>query len=122
MTDVTIERETLERAQLPAEISPDGREIWDWAAKLSDIAQRRDDAHKLAIRIRNMETTCGSCSRWMTRSCPGERHDNKKGRSVGPSSMSPKCGQFDMDSLTRRELGPAQEKLAALTATPSGGA
>ena len=103
--------------QLPAEISPDGREIWDWASKLSDLAQRRDEAAKLAVQIRNMETTCGCCSRWMTRDCPRERHDNKKGRSVGPSSMHAKCGQFDMNSLTRKELGPAKEKYARLTAT-----
>jgi len=103
--------------QLPAEISPDGREIWDWASKLSDLLQRRDEARRLAVQIRNMETTCGCCSRWMTSACPGERHDNKKGRSVGPSSMSAKCGQFDMDALTRKELGPAKEKLARLTPT-----
>lgn len=111
----------MDTPQLPAEISPNGREIWDWASKLSDLAQRMDEARRLAIRIRNMETTCGCCSRWMTRACPGERHDNKNGRSVGPSSTSPKCGQFDMDSLTRKELGPAKEKLAALTATPTAG-
>lgn len=108
----------MDMPKLPAEISPDGREIWDWASKLSDLAQRRDDVRRLAAQIRNAETTCGSCSLWMTRSCPGERHNNK-GRSVGPSSMSPKCGQFNMDSRTLKELESAKEKFTRLTATPT---
>lgn len=111
---------------LPREISSDGREIWDWASKLSAEVQRRDDIRKLSIQIRNAETQCGSCETWMTRSCPREVHSNKTGRSTGPSSQSIKCDKFRMTGYSARELESAKEKLIALSqppgaATPKGG-
>ena len=99
---------------LPKEISPDGREIWDWAAKLSSEVYRRDEISKLAVRIRNAETQCGSCADWMTRSCPRETHSNKTGRSTGPSSQAIKCEQFRMTACGSRELEAAKAKLDRL--------
>lgn len=104
---------------LPREISVDGREIWDWAAKLSAEVHRRDEIAKLRVQIRNAETQCGNCADWMTRACPREVHSNKTGRSTGPSSQSIKCQQFRMTAYGARELEAARTKLAALTTPPS---
>lgn len=104
---------------LPAEISPDGREIWDWASRLSDAVHRADEAKRLAQQIRNAETQCGGCEFWMTRSCPRERHDNIKGRSSGPSSQALKCSQFVMTRATAAGLEAARAQLAK-AASPSG--
>ena len=101
---------------LPTNVSPDGREIWDWAAKLSAEVHRRDETRRLAIQIRNSETLCGNCADWMTRACPRESHSNTTGRSTGPSSLSLKCQQFRMTGYRARELEAAKQKLAALQA------
>lgn len=106
---------------LPREVSADGREIWDWAAKLSAEVQRRDDIRKLSIQIRNAETQCGSCESWMTRSCPREVHSNRTGRSVGPSSQSIKCDKFRMTYYSARELETAKAKLIAMSQSPHAG-
>ncbi|KAA9173024.1 hypothetical protein F3K36_16395 [Delftia sp. BR1] len=107
---------------MPTEISPDGREIWDWAGRLSDRVHRTHEARQLRERISAMESECGSCSRWMTNSCPKEVHDNRKGRKVGPSSRAMKCQQFEMSSLTAGELEKAKAKLAQVEALLNGGA
>ena len=51
--------------QLPREVSPDGREIWDWAAKLSDAVHRADRARNLRADIAGIQRKCGSGTRWM---------------------------------------------------------
>lgn len=99
---------------LPKEISPDGKEIWDWALKLSAAVHRADEIRKLRQQIRNMESQCGSCSSWMTKACPKEKHSNKTGRSTGPSSQSIKCTQFAMTTYGAFELVKAKAKLADL--------
>lgn len=105
---------------LPAEISGDGRELWDWAARFSAAVHRRDEIAKLAAQVSNMENQCGSCADWMTPSCPRETHSNKTGRSTGPSSLSIKCQQFRLNSYGARELEAAKAKLSALcTQAPS---
>ena len=106
--------------KLPTEISPDGREIWDWAAKLSAQVHRADEIKRLTQQIKNAETQCGSCTHWMTRQCPREQHSNKTGRSTGPSSQSLKCEKFAMPQWQAKELDAAKAELLSLTtgATP----
>jgi hypothetical protein len=100
--------------QAPQQISPDGREVWDWADRLSEYTQRLHRRRELAARIRAAETECGSCIKWMTRSCPRERHDNQRGRSVGPSSRDLKCQEFAMSASHEKHLAAAREEYAAL--------
>lgn len=77
----------------PQEISGDGREIWDWAAKLSEHTYRMDRMRKLSADIRVIGTRCGDCDNWMKSSqCPQERNEN--GRQRGPSMNGLKCIQF----------------------------
>ena len=98
----------------PSEISSDGREIWDWAARLSAQAQRADEVRRLSQQIKNAETQCGSCAHWMTRQCPREKHSNKTGRSAGPSSQSLKCDEFAMTAYQVKSLEAAKAKLSIL--------
>jgi hypothetical protein len=101
--------------KLPDDISPDGREIWDWAARLSDQVQRADEIKRLRQQITNAETQCGSCAHWMTGQCPREQHGNKTGR-TGPSSLSVKCEKFSMPAWQTKELDAAKSKLSKLVA------
>lgn len=81
---------------LPQNISPDGSELWDWAAKASGHIHRQSKIKELRSRIVDLGSACGSCSKWMLPSCPLEKHDNKAGRSRGPHMNYPKCEQFTM--------------------------
>ena len=99
----------------PSEISSDGREIWDGAARLSAKARRADEVRRwLSQQIKNAETQCGSCAHWMTRQCPREQHSNKTGRSAGPSSQSLKCNEFAMTAYQAKSLEAAKAKLSTL--------
>ncbi len=79
---------------LPREISPDGKEIWDWATRLSKRVHtvqrlREIDADLAGIRAGR----CGDCDHWMkSRECP--REANANGMSRGPSMNAPKCGEY----------------------------
>ena len=99
---------------LPTEISPDGREAWDWAARLSAQARRTDEVKRLTHQIKNAETQCGSCTHWITRQCPREQYNNKTGRNTGPSSQSLKCEKFAMPPWQAKELEAAKAKLSKL--------
>jgi hypothetical protein len=81
---------------LPQNISSDGSEIWDWAAKASDHIHRQAKIRELRSRIGDLGRACGSCSKWMLPSCPLEKPDNRAGRSRGPHMNYPKCEQFTM--------------------------
>ena len=98
----------------PAECSPDGREIWDWADRLSDRVTAVDKLLRLQKQAHTARTTCGSCKAWMTRGCPREVHDNRKGRSQGPSSMSVKCDSFAMTASEAASVAQAETEIAAL--------
>ena len=100
--------------RLPAEISPDGREVWDWAARFSDRAHTLDEIARLGKQAHNARNTCGSCTAWMTDACPRERHDNRTGRKQGPSSMAIKCDRFSMSASDAAGAAQAEEKIAAL--------
>ena len=99
---------------LPVEISPDGREIWDWAGKMSDRLHAMDELARLRIQAHNTRNTCGSCSAWMTSACPREVHDNRRGRSQGPSSMATKCDRFKISSADAKSAELADAKILAL--------
>lgn len=80
--------------ELPAQISNDGREIWDWAGKMSEHIHRQDRIQKLRARIIKIGTVCGDCSKWMKSSqCPNE-HSTMSGYNKGPSCEGRKCGAF----------------------------
>ena len=98
----------------PAEISPDGREVWEWADRLSERVHLTDELRRAREQLHNTLHTCGSCTRWMTRGCPRERHDNRTGRSVGPSSGAIKCGEFVMSPLNAKTAALAETKIAEL--------
>jgi hypothetical protein len=96
------------------EASPDGREVWDWASRLSDHTFRLHRIRELSASIRSCESECGSCSKWMTKGCPRERHDNRIGRNVGPSSRDMNCAEFTMSASSAQWLASLRDELAAL--------
>ena len=100
--------------RLPAEISQDGREVWDWAARFSDRVHTLDEIARLGKQVHNARNTCGSCTAWMTDACPRERHDNRTGRKQGPSSMAIKCDRFAISTADAASATKAEEKIAAL--------
>ena len=87
--------------ELPQHVSPDGRELWDWAGRLSEHVHREDRLRKLRARIAPIGTRCGDCDKWMKSSlCPQERNVN--GYTRGPSCEGLKCAQFvEAGSATR---------------------
>lgn len=106
---------------MPTEISPDGREVWEWAGRLSDRVHRIHEARQLREQIRAIESQCGSCSKWMKSACPREVQDNIKGHKVGPSSRDLKCQQFEVSHLDLKLLESTRAKLAAVDALLNGG-
>ena len=101
--------------QPPREVSPDGREIWGWAAALSAERHRVSRIRELQSGMRDLRTQCGSCSFWMTNQCPYERNVN--GRKKGPSMKNPVCGKFAMKASAQALLAKLGDELKAL-ATP----
>lgn len=99
---------------LPRDISPDGREIWGWADKFGDYTQRVHRRREVWAAIVEADTTCGSCDKWMTDSCPREVQDNRKGHKVGPSCKSVKCNEFVMKAWDAKRLSGLREEYAAL--------
>lgn len=98
---------------LPAHISSDGREVWDWAGKLSEHVHRLDDMRRIGAEIRTTGTTCGDCDLWMKSSqCPKERNVN--GRNQGPSCNTAKCVKFVETTQATRRRTELQERLSAL--------
>ncbi len=98
----------------PAEISPDGREIWAWADRLSERVHLTDELRHAKLQLHNTMNTCGSCASWMARGCPRERHDNRTGRSSGPSGATIKCSDFVMSPLNAKTAAMAEAKIAEL--------
>lgn len=103
--------------ELPTQISGDGKELWDWAGKLSAHTQKLDRIRKLEVRISELGVFCGGCDKWMkSRDCPHER--NLNGRNVGPSSKTVKCASF-VESRAETKL---REKLKQELALETNGA
>ena len=107
---------------LPQQISSDGREVWDWAARLSAHTQRLHRAREVWQAIQAGETTCGSCSKWMTDACPREVQDNRRGHKVGPSCKAVRCDQFVMNPSDAKRIAGLREEYASLTAATKEGA
>ena len=99
--------------QLPTHVSPDGCEIWDWAAKLSEHTHRQDKIRQLKAEI-TKPLRCGDCYWWMkSRDCP--REVNVGGRNRGPSMNDRPCGKMQetSQSIALRESRKIElEKLA----------
>jgi hypothetical protein len=99
--------------KLPDHVSSDGREIWDWAAKLSAHTQRMHKMRQLQADIGRVGTRCGDCDKWMkSRLCPKEKNVN--GRNHGPSCDTPKCGQFVEEKFATRRRTELQTELSKL--------
>lgn len=98
--------------QLPAEISNDGREIWDWAVKLSEHIHRRAKMSVLRTQISRIGTQCGYCAKWMCNTCPRETHVH--GRRRGPSMNAYKCNQFIESQRSAEWRDELQKRLTAL--------
>jgi hypothetical protein len=101
---------------IPTDISPDGREIWQWAEDLAGHCARADKIRTLKQRTAKIGTRCGDCANWMTKSCPKERPGTGKrsGYSVGPSCNDSICSKFalkDWSRALRAELQDALKKL-----------
>jgi len=88
--------------------------IFDAANAWSARVQRDAEIRELRAGITRAETQCGSCMKWMTPSCPRERHDNRTGQWKGPSAQSVKCDQFKMGVGYVKSLEAARAKLAAM--------
>lgn len=87
---------------LPQSVSSDGREIWDWAARLSRRTGLLDRQATLVNDLFKLTRECGSCRFWMTSDCPREVHDNRIGRKRGPSMGAPICQKFAMSDSDAR--------------------
>jgi len=99
--------------KLPADISSDGREVWDWAAEFSAHVHRQDEIRRLSADIIRIGRRCGDCRKWMkSRECPRERNVN--GRNQGPSGEAPTCNQFVECHFATARRAELSEKLAAL--------
>jgi hypothetical protein len=80
--------------KLPAQMSSDGHEVWDWCGKMSEHIHRQDRIKNLRARIIKIGTVCGDCSKWMKSSeCPQER-STMSGYNKGPSCEGRKCEAF----------------------------
>lgn len=95
--------------ELPATISPNGKEVWDWAAKFSEHVHRQDKIHKLKAEIA-APLRCGDCYWWMkSRDCP--REVNVNGRYRGPSAGDTPCAKMQE---TKQSIDLRDERRAAL--------
>lgn len=97
----------------PTHVSNDGKEVWDWADRLSRLSQLNHRARVLSEQVRRILNECGSCQLWMTNSCPRERPGTGKqsGYSVGPSCRDAICGEFAIKSYDQKRLESLTEEL-----------
>jgi hypothetical protein len=101
--------------QLPKEISSDGREVFDWADRMSDHVQKLQRRRDVWGAILEGTTTCGSCVKWMTDACPREVQDNRRGHKVGPSCKAVKCNEFAMSSYDEKRIQGLRDEYATLS-------
>jgi hypothetical protein len=102
---------------LPSEVSSDGRELWDWAGKMSEHMQRLARINELRGAIRKCGAECGDCEKWMKSSeCPRERPGTGKraGYSVGPSMSDRICEAYDEKPHTTQRRAEYTRELASL--------
>lgn len=94
--------------------STDEHDVWGWAERLSERVHLTDELRRARQQRHNTLNTCGSCAKWMTRGCPREQHDNRSGRSHGPSCGALKCGEFVMSASNAKSAALGEEKIAEL--------
>lgn len=90
-------------------------QVWAWAERFSDHVHRIHRARELAAAIYEGETTCGSCSKWMTDACPREIRDQRGTKVGGPSCKALKCNQFVMQQWDAKRIAGLREEYAALS-------
>lgn len=101
---------------LSQSISPDGREVWDWAAKMSQHIHRQAKIRELQAGIRDLQPRCGTCYLWMKSGmCPRETR-NANGRRVGPSMSGYPCEKHDEESWVTKLREGRRAEIAALEA------
>lgn len=100
----------------PAQVSSSGTEIWDWAANLSEWAERLQRIRELKADIARVD--CGGCELWMTRKCPRERNIN--GHNHGPSMYGSPCSQYAEKASTAALRQKRRGELAALAPAQGG--
>jgi hypothetical protein len=95
-------------------------EVWDFAGMLSDQIHRRVRMHEIRVEIAKVR--CGDCDKWMKSSlCPAERHDMKRGRSVGPSCEGLICSQFVESESSARIRASRRAELQRIEGSPASG-
>lgn len=91
---------------LPATMSRDGSELWQWAGDMGAWIQREARIAELRAEIKKCGQECGDCDKWMkSRECPREQPgtDKRSGYSVGPSMSAPICNAYvEKYSTTQR--------------------
>lgn len=101
---------------LPARVSANGAELWDWAASFSNWTQRQARMRELRADIGRLRRECGSCRYWMqSRNCPRERADGS-GFSRGPSMAAPICSKFEITPHAAECVANKQAELSSLQA------
>lgn len=104
------------KPSLPQQVSNDGREIWDWAAKLSRISALQQKASELRKSLRESNKVCGGCTKWMTDACPKEKLQ-RNGYKRGPHMKEPGCMQYAENSWTTGQRAKWQAELDEVNAT-----
>jgi len=98
---------------LPQSISSNGQELWDWAARLSNVVQLKQEQRDLTAKIKSLTTTCGNCEFWMKASCPRETR-LPNGRKSGPSMSDRVCAKFVIKAHSQELVEQLQARLAKI--------
>lgn len=86
--------------------------LFDAANRASDIRHKRERVYEIRLSIYASETQCGSCSRWMKKSCP--REYNYNGWPRGPSCAGQKCDRFEMSLMAVKHVTEQRAELDRL--------
>lgn len=98
---------------LPQNISNDGREIFDWATKLSNQVAKVSRINELKNALCKSKL-CGSCKHWMCSSdCPNEKLQ-RNGHYVGPSMNSNSCDKYVEKEWDKNNRIKLESELAEL--------
>ena len=102
---------------LPATISSDGSELWQWAGDMGAWIQREARIAELRASLKECGQECGDCEKWMKgRECPRERpgEGKRSGYSVGPSMSAPICNAYVETYSTTQRRAKLTSELEAL--------
>ena len=98
--------------KIPAHISVNGQEVWDWAEQMAAFVSLKEKRREIKERIGSIESKCGSCTHWMTTDCPREKPRGLTGFNTGPSMNSSSCQKFHMQDSTKDLLQKLKNELA----------